>query len=97
MTKNQEAPVPYKLLPAQRNVKAGCWPVFLLVAMLACSITQGVRKFAEPIDTAGCKADCRIVGLYMSRYRYEDDTCWCALEGGGEIKAHEFVDFVEGE
>jgi len=90
-------PVPHHLPPRRsptrpQSVKAGCWPVLLLVLTLfACPVAEGVRQFAEPIDTVGCQADCRIVGLHMSRYEYWNDTCWCALEDGGEIKAHEFL------
>jgi len=96
----QEAPISYRLPSSHKKAKAGCWLVLLLIllslALLGCGLAKGVRKFAEPIDTAGCEADCRIVGLHMSRYEYETDACWCALEDGGEIKAHEFLPAVKG-
>ena len=96
----QAASAPYRLRPAHKRGKVGCWPVLLLIllslALLGCGFAKGVRKFAEPIDTAGCKADCRIVGLHMSRYVYQNDECWCALPDGGEIKAHEFLPAMEG-
>jgi len=94
------APVPYRP-PPHKQVKAGCWSTALLIllslALLGCGLADAVQKVAEPIDTAGCKADCRIVGLCMSRYVYSNDECWCALLDGGEVKAHEFPVKLKGE
>jgi len=104
----QQAPVPYRLPPARlptpsQKLPAGCWSTALLLlllfllslALLGCALADVVQKVAEPIDAAGCQADCRIVGLYMSRYEYAGDICWCALEDGGEIKAREFLPALE--
>lgn len=72
---------------------------YLAVALLllySCAyygaVSEAVRKVAEPIDRDGCISDCEAAGLEMSRYKYETDSCWCALPGGGEVLAHGFLE-----
>ncbi len=86
------APVPHRLLPSHNPQRskakpAGCWtmPLVLLV-LLSCSIAEGVRKFAEPIDRGGCRVDCRLAGEDFIMYSYETDSCWCQTADGSLVE-----------
>jgi len=88
----QEAPVPYRLPPAHKTAKAGCWPILPLIllslALLGCGIAEGVRQFAEPIDKGGCVTDCGLKGMEFSDYFYDTHTCLCLGADGSEIKLY---------
>lgn len=77
----RSAPVSYRL-PPHTKVKAGCWPVVLLIlTMLACPGAAAVRIMAEPLDLAGCKLDCEREDMEFARYVYRSDDCFCLRDG----------------
>ena len=86
----KEAPVPHRLPPAHKKVKAGCWSTALLIllalALLGCGIADGVRKFAEPIDRGGCRVSCELAGEDFVTYAYETDSCWCQTANGSLVE-----------
>jgi len=55
---------------------------------LGCGLAEGVRKFAEPIDAAGCATDCEREGLEFSSYDYYSLKCFCLDENEAEIKLY---------
>jgi len=87
-------PVPHHLPPRRsptrpQSVKAGCWPVLLLVLTLfACPVAEGVRQFAEPIDKTGCFYDCGREGLEFSSYDYYSLKCFCLDTDGIELQLY---------
>lgn len=71
---------------------AGCWRTAALIlvalALLDCGIIEGVRKFAEPVDTAGCRLDCKRAGLEFGSYEYRPHRCLCLNADGGEVELY---------
>jgi len=84
--------VKYRLPPAHEDsplAAAGCWHTGLLILLLlSCAVTEGVKKFAEPIDKDGCKVDCGRADMRFSRYYYETNTCHCWDADGNEAKLY---------
>ena len=52
--------------------------IILSLTLFGCAITDGVQKFAEPIDRQGCAADCR--SCTFSRYEYAANHCYCICD-----------------
>lgn len=50
--------------------------IILSLMLLGCGLVQTI---AEPIDKAGCKADCR--SCEFSRYDYYSHHCYCSCDG----------------
>lgn len=78
--------------PPRQKAKAGrrstALLILLILALLGCGIADGVRKFAEPVDTAGCRFDCGRAGMGFSNYVYVSNSCWCLGDDGHEVKLY---------
>jgi len=62
--------------------------IVLSLILLACTLTDTVQKFAEPIDTRGCRVDCARADMDFGHYVYVSNSCWCVGEDGNEVKLY---------
>jgi len=85
----QAALISYRLPPSHRKVRAGCWSTGILIllslALLGCGLADAVQKVAEPIDKAGCQADCEREEMEFSSYDYHPHKCFCIGRDGNII------------